>query len=427
MKIIKIALLGLGTIGTGVLQIIKDHQDKLFAITGSKIEVKRILVSHINKQRNVNLNHIKLTQNINEIVNDKEIQIVVEVMGTVLTAKKYIEKLLGVGKNIITANKDLLALYGTHLIKLAQKKKCDLYYEASVAGGIPILRTIVNSFAADKIVSVRGILNGTTNYILTKMTNDKQSYKKALLSAQKSGYAETNPINDISGQDAAYKMIILTRFAFGMSIGINNFKITGIKNIEEDDIKQAQYLGYVIKLLGTSQLVNNHLNVSVEPLFVPKSHPLASINYENNAILVSGAAVGQTVFYGPGAGKFPTANSVLSDLIAVTKNIALHTTGTPFNSYIQNGEKASPKEIKSPYYFALEVKDHPGQMAKITKIMGDTKVSLHNIIQTELNNKYAKIITTTYKINEVQLQNILKKIKLLKGIKLTAHYKILDK
>ena len=222
-------------------------------------------------------------------------------MGTVTTAKKYIELLLKAGKHIITANKDLIATYGSELTELADKNKCDLFYEASVAGGIPILRTIVNSFAADRIIEVKGIVNGTTNYILTKMSQNNMSFADALKSAQELGFAEPDPTNDIEGIDAAYKMIILTQFAFGINIALDDIEVKGINGIDLEDIKQAKSLGYNIKLLGIAKLINDRISVAVGPVLVPETQPLSAVQNENNAVLVTGAAVGETMFYGPGA------------------------------------------------------------------------------------------------------------------------------
>lgn len=425
MQVIKIGVLGLGTVGSGVVRLLRDHQNKISSITGRKLEIKTIMVHDLNKKRDVDLSGIKLTNQVDDLVNDPEIKIVVEVMGTVEIAKDYVERLLNADKHIITANKDLIATYGSELTELARKNGCDLFYEASVAGGIPILRTIVNSFAADRIIEVKGIVNGTTNYILTQMSQHQVSFAAALQKAQELGFAEADPTNDIEGIDAAYKMIILTYFAFGMNISFEQVKVNGITRIKLADIQQAKKLGYNIKLLGIAKLINDRVDVSVGPVLVPEDQPLAAVQNENNAVLVTGAAVGETMFYGPGAGELPTANSVLSDIIAVTKDIVLKTTGSRFNDYRRDLKQAQPIDVCYSYYFSLRVKDQPGQMLKITQAMTKANASFHLIIQTELDEDNARVVMTTHKMSEAQENQVVKALRSLDGVEVIAAYKVL--
>ncbi|WP_311406655.1 homoserine dehydrogenase [Liquorilactobacillus uvarum] len=425
MQVINIGILGLGTVGSGVVRILRDHQNKISSITGRKLVIKTVVVHDLAKKRNVDLTGINVTDKIDDLINDKDIQIVVEVMGTVTTAKEYIERLLNAGKHIITANKDLIATYGSELAELAGKNDCDLFYEASVAGGIPILRTIVNSFAADRIVEVKGIVNGTTNYIMTQMSQNHVDYQKALKSAQELGFAEPDPTNDVEGIDAAYKMIILTQFAFGMNVTLDDIEVEGISRVDLEDIKQAKKLGYNIKLVGIAKLINDRIKVSVGPVLIPVDQPLAAVQNENNAVLVTGAAVGETMFYGPGAGELPTANSVLSDIIAVTKNIVLGTTGSRFNDFSREGKQALPDEVVYPYYISLRVKDQPGQMLKITEVMTSVKASFHLILQTEIDDNYARVVMTTHEMSEAQLKEIISAIAELNDIDVIASYKVL--
>ncbi|MFT9373639.1 homoserine dehydrogenase [Liquorilactobacillus hordei] len=426
MQVVNIGVLGLGTVGSGVVRLLKDHEHKISSITGRKLVVKTVVVHNLEKKRDVDLTGIKVTNDIKELINDDEINIVVEVMGTVTTAKEYIELLLRAGKHIITANKDLIATHGSELAELADQNKCDLFYEASVAGGIPILRTIVNSFAADRIIEVKGIVNGTTNYILTKMSQNNMSFADALKSAQELGFAEPDPTNDIEGIDAAYKMIILTQFAFGINIALDDIEVKGINGIDLEDIKQGKSLGYNIKLLGIAKLINDRISVAVGPVLVPETQPLSAVQNENNAVLVTGAAVGETMFYGPGAGEMPTANSVLSDIIAVTKDIVLETTGNRFNDFSREGKQALPDEIKYPYYISLKVKDRPGQMLKITEVMTELNASFHLIIQSEYDDVNARVVMTTHKMSEQQIKEIIKEIDNLEEIEVIASYRILS-
>jgi homoserine dehydrogenase len=425
MRVIKIGVLGLGTVGSGVVRLLRDHQAKISSITGCQLEIKTIVVHNLTKQRNVDLAGIELTDQFEKVLHDPEIEVVVEVMGTVDTAKKYVEQLLRAGKHIITANKDLIATYGAELAELARENGCDLFYEASVAGGIPILRTIVNSFAADRIVEVKGIVNGTTNYILTQMSQQQVSFAAALKAAQNLGFAEPDPTNDVEGIDAAYKMVILTQFAFGMNISMKQLKIGGISDVKLADIQQAKELGYNIKLLGIAKLIEDQVDVSVGPVLVPKDQPLAAVQNENNAVLVTGAAVGETMFYGPGAGELPTANSVLSDIIAVTKDIVLKTTGSRFNDFQRDLKQARPADVCYSYYFSLKVKDQPGQMLKITQAMSEAQASFHLIIQSELDDQHARIVMTTHQMSEAQRNQVVAAFGALKDVEVVAAYKVL--
>ena len=426
MKTIDIGILGLGTVGSGVVKILQDNAQKITDITGCKLNVKTVVVRDVTAKRNVDLTGIELTDDFTKLVTDDDIKIVVEVMGTVETARGYIKQLLNAKKHVVTANKDLIAQHGPELSELAKQNHCDLFYEASVAGGIPILRTIVNSFAADQVESVLGIVNGTTNFILTQMTQNGLSYAQALKLAQEKGFAEADPTNDVKGKDAAYKMIILTQFAFGKDITVNDVKLEGIDGVQLADINEAAQLGYTIKLLGIAKLIDDKLDVSVGPVLVPSSRPLAAIQNENNAVLVTGKAVGETMFYGPGAGELPTANSVLSDIIAVTKDIVLETTGSRFNDYVKNVALAPASDVIYPYYLSLVLPDKPGQMLKLTEIMAKQKASFNVIKQTGESKGTARISLVTHAMSEAQLNAIKAKIKEMPEMQLLAAYKVLE-
>ncbi|MCI5942888.1 MAG: homoserine dehydrogenase [Ligilactobacillus animalis] len=426
MKTIDIGILGLGTVGSGVVKILQDNAQKITDITGCKLNVKTVVVRDVTAKRNVDLTGIELTDDFTKLVTDDDIKIVVEVMGTVETARGYIKQLLNSKKHVVTANKDLIAQHGPELSELAKQNHCDLFYEASVAGGIPILRTIVNSFAADQVESVLGIVNGTTNFILTQMTQNGLSYAQALKLAQEKGFAEADPTNDVKGKDAAYKMIILTQFAFGKDITVDDVKLEGIDGVQLADINEAAQLGYTIKLLGIAKLIDDKLDVSVGPVLVPSSRPLAAIQNENNAVLVTGKAVGETMFYGPGAGELPTANSVLSDIIAVTKDIVLETTGSRFNGYVKNVALAPASDVIYPYYLSLVLPDKPGQMLKLTEIMAKQKASFNVIKQTGESQGTARISLVTHAMTEAQLNAIKAELKEMPEMQLLAAYKVLE-
>ncbi|KRM13018.1 homoserine dehydrogenase [Paucilactobacillus suebicus] len=426
METIKIGLVGLGTVGSGVLQMVENNQDKISNITGRKLSVKTIVVRDVHKHRNVDTENIHLTTELDDIINDPEIKIVVEVMGGIHPAKETITALLNAKKHVVTANKDLIASEGEELTSIARKNKCDLMYEASVAGGIPILRTIVNSFAADQITEVKGIVNGTTNYILTQMQQKNCSYDEALQKAQELGFAESDPTNDVDGIDAAYKMIILSQFSFGTHLKLDEMKIQGIRKMQLTDVEQASQLGYTVKLLGIARRINDGVFAEVGPVLVPADHPLATINNENNAVMVTGQAVGETLFYGPGAGGLPTANSVLSDIVSETKNIVLGTTGNSFNNYQNEADHVKASEIVYPYYLSLKMPDIPGQMLKVTQIMTKIGASFSQIVQTRNDNDSARVVIITHDMSKTQLAQLKEELDQKDSIDLLAAYKVLS-
>ncbi|MDT1958914.1 homoserine dehydrogenase [Carnobacterium divergens] len=425
-KQIQVGILGFGTVGSGVIRILKDHNAKIRQVTGEEISVKKVLVRDIEKNRGKISEGIQLTTNEDEVLADPEIDVILEVMGSIDSAKMYITKALKAGKHVVTANKDLIALHGNELVALAKENQCDLYYEASVAGGIPILRTIVDSLASDNIQQVMGIVNGTTNFMLTKMTNEHQSYEEALKEAQELGFAESDPTNDVDGIDAARKMVILTRLAFGMNVELDQIETKGIRNLKSIDIETAKKLGYRIKLIGTAEENNGGVSVSVGPILVPETHPLASVQNENNAVFVVGAAVGETMFYGPGAGELPTATSVVSDLITVAKNIRLGTTGNVFNSYQHETKLMTDEEILSKYYLSIEMNDRTGLFLELTKIFAASDVGFDKIIQELIEGGMAKVVIITHLMNRKQEKEILTKLKKADDMNLLIHLKVME-
>lgn len=327
MKAIQVGLLGLGTVGTGVVKIIEDHQDKLMHQVGCPVKVKKVLVQDVDKKRQVEFGKELLTRNAEDVIYDPEIDVVIEVMGGVEHTKEYILQALQAKKHVVTANKELMAVYGTELLDAATENGCDLFYEASVAGGIPILRSLVDGLASDRINKMMGIVNGTTNFILTKMSKQGSPYEEVLKEAQELGYAESDPTADVEGLDAARKMAILARLGFSMHVDLEDVSVKGISEVTDEDISYSKRLGYTMKLIGIANRDHNKVEVSVQPTLLPDYHPLASVNNEYNAVYVYGEAVGETMFYGPGAGSLPTATAVVSDLVGVMKNMRLGVNG----------------------------------------------------------------------------------------------------
>lgn len=420
MKTIKLGIIGLGTVGTGVVRIIQNNQQKILATSSCQLQIKTIVVANLAKQRHIDLEGIKLTNQIADIVADDEIQIVIEVMGTIDPAKSYIEALLDSGKNVVTANKDLLATYGNELITHAQENHVNLLYEASVAGGIPILRTIATSFAADQITSVAGIINGTSNYILTQMSENELTYNEALQQAQELGLAETDPTNDVSGKDAGYKMAILTQFAFGVTVPLENIFVAGITQITKADILRAQKWGYVIKLIGQARSVDDKLSVFVEPMFVRKDHPLATIKNENNAVLVTGSSVGEVMFYGAGAGELPTANSVLNDVLATVKDLQLQQTGTKFNNFSRTNDLLVAQQQKNHYFLTLVPKDD----SRVTITSNHHKHQ--QTLSKQKNDLATELSYQTKPISVQQFRTMVAKLKGTEKLTITAAYPLLD-
>lgn len=423
---LKIGLLGLGTVGSGVPTILQEHQEKISQVTGMEIVVSKALVrDEEEKRRQAEQFDIQLTTDIDEIINDKEIKIIVELIGKIEPAKTFITKALENGKHVVTANKDLLAQYGGELVALAQKNHCDLYYEASVAGGIPILRTIANSLVADNIQKVLGIVNGTTNYMLTQMVSEKKSYQQALEEAQALGFAESDPTNDVDGIDAAYKMVILSQFAFGMNVSLQQVDTHGIRGLSSDDVEMAAQLGYEVKLIGSSENMAGSIAVEVGPMLVAKDHPIASVRNEFNAVFIESSGVGESMYYGPGAGAKPTATSVVSDIITIAKNIRLGTTGHMFNEYQHDTKLAEDDAILGKYYFSIDVPDKQGQILKLTQIMTEANVSFDQLVQQKSDGTRARIVAITHTITKAQMKRVKEKIAAVADFELLTIFKVL--
>lgn len=408
LKAIHVGLLGLGTVGSGVVKIIEDHQDKLMHQVGCPVKVKKVLVKNIDKERQVHIDEDILTTNVDDIIKNPDIDVVIEVMGGVEETRKHIIEALQAKKHVVTANKDLMAVYGTELISLATEKGCDLFYEASVAGGIPILRSLVDGLASDNITKMMGIVNGTTNFILTKMSKFGSAYDDVLKEAQELGYAEADPTSDVEGLDAARKMAILARLGFSMHVDLEDVKAKGISSVTDDDISYSKRLGYTMKLIGIAQKENGKIEVAVEPTLLPESHPLAAVNDEYNAVYVYGEAVGETMFYGPGAGSLPTATSVVSDLVAVMKNMGLDVNGRSAIAPQFDKQLKSPEHIYAQHFLRISAKDQVGAFANITSLFSERGVSFEKILQLPIkNSNLADIVIVTHKAAQSDFEEIL--------------------
>jgi len=412
MKAISVGLLGLGTVGSGVVQIINKNQDKLIHQVGCPVEIKKVLVKDKNKKRDIPIQKELLTLNVDEILEDPEIDVVIEVMGGIEETRKHLLKALENKKHVVTANKDLMALYGPELLSVATKNRCDLFYEASVAGGIPILRGLVDGLASDRITKMMGIVNGTTNFILTKMTKFGSPYKEVLAEAQALGYAESDPTADVEGLDAARKMAILATLGFSMNIDLTDVSVKGITNITKQDLDYSKRLGYTIKLIGIASRTGEKVEVSVQPTLIPETHPLASVNDEYNAVYVYGEAVGETMFYGPGAGSLPTATSIVSDLVGVMKNMRLGVNGRSATSPQYKKNMKSPEEINAKFFLRITVKDEIGVFAAITSLFAQHDVSFEKILQLPTKeHDSAEIVLVTHRASLQSFEEVLRNLR----------------
>ena len=374
---IKIGLLGFGTVASGIPFLLKENGEKVLAASRDQLEIAKVLVKDDEEKNRLiaSGNDYNFVTNVDEILNDEEIQIVVELMGRIEPARTFITKALEAGKNVVSANKDLIATHGKELISLAQDKGVAFYYEAAVAGGIPILRTLANSLTSDKVTRILGVLNGTSNFMMTKMVDEGWSYEDALKTAQELGYAESDPTNDVEGIDAAYKAVILSQFGFGATIDFDDVTHKGITNISTDDVAVAQELGYVIKLVGDVREVESGISAEVSPTFLPKNHPLASVNDVMNAVFVESIGIGESMYYGPGAGQKPTATSVLADIIRIARRLSDGNVGKPFNEFRRDLPLANPADVKSNYYFALDTPDE--KVKSFTCLKSSTQKIFH--------------------------------------------------
>lgn len=414
----KIGLMGMGTVGTGVIRLLEGHQEDLLQQTGVEIEVTRILVQSLTKEREVAVNSDLITDDPYSLLHDPEIDVIVEVMGGIEPTKSYILEALEQGKHVVTANKDLMALHGAELLKKAAEKDCDVFYEASVAGGIPIIRALVEGFSSDRITKMIGIVNGTTNYILTKMSQEGASYEEVLKEAQQLGYAEADPTADVGGLDAARKMSILSTLGFHVGMNLEEVECKGITQVTSEDIEYGKALGYTMKLLGIAKQDDELIEVSVQPVMVKNTHPLATVNGVFNAVYVYGEAVGETMFYGPGAGELPTATAVVSDLVTVVKNMKLGVNGRGMVAPYKEKKLKTDEEIWAKYFVRLIVEDKSGVLSQITKIMADHDVSLEQIIQQPYKgSSKAELIIVTHKSSKKSINSILKQLEGLYFIK----------
>lgn len=401
---IKIALLGFGTVAKGIPYLLKENQHKLLSLESEDIVIDKVLVrDNESRQRFINQGFTyNFVTETNTILQDPQIDIVVELMGGIEPAKTYLSQALGFGKHIVTANKDLIALHGKELMDLADARGLALFYEGAVAGGIPILRTLSHSFASDKMTRLLGILNGTSNFMLTKMFEEGWSYEQALKKAQELGYAESDPTNDVEGIDTAYKATILSQFGFGMPIDFDDVNYKGISSIRSEDVEVAQEMGFAIKLVADLRETPTGISVDVSPTLISQKHPLAAVNHVMNAVFIESIGIGQSLFYGPGAGQNPTATSVLADIIDISRSIRSQIKIKPMNTYHCPCRLSMQSDIFNEYYLAISLRNAEDSDT-LGRYFEQENIGLKNVIEKALGDKQQEIYVLTDEVSQEKI------------------------
>lgn len=403
MSRVVLGMIGLGTVGQGVVRL----------LSGTKLVLKKVAVADVRKTRQVQLpSSCELTSDVASVLNDPEIEIVIEVMGGENPALEYMLKAIEKHKHIITANKEVLAKHGPTLFAKARDKGVDIFFEAAVAGGLPLISTIHKGLEANEISSVVGIMNGTTNYILSQMSDKGVSFDDALADAQQNGFAEANPTADVDGHDVSYKLSILSALAYGRFVQPSEIYKQSIRLINKEDMEIAAELGYAIKLIGVTRQHGHKLDVLVAPMLVPANHVLAAVSLSNNGILVNGSAVGEILMVGPGAGQMPTASAIVGDTINLANALQL----PDFASYFQPEIESQWAEVRdasnwhAPYYLRLTVKDTPGVIGQIGTIFGTHNISIASLVQKSAKENEASIVIITHGVNKSHMDKALDKL-----------------
>ena len=412
-NVVNVGLLGAGTVGGGVILVMEKNAADIEKKVGMPVRITKILER--NPQLAVELGQkYQITDKIEDILEDPDIDIVVELIGREHPAKEFIAEALRHGKNVVTANKDVLAKHGKELFELASQNQVDFMFEAAVGGGIPIIRPLKSCLAANKITSVMGIVNGTTNYMLTKMSAEHLDFADVLKEAQDKGYAESDPTADIGGLDAARKIAILASIAFNTRVVLEDVHVEGIENLTLRDIDYANELGYVVKLLAIAKRdEKDGISVRVHPTMLPSDHPLAKVNDVYNAVYVTADAVGDTMFFGRGAGRMPTASAVCGDIVDVARNIRHGSTGRISCTCYDEKHLCTIENITSPCYIRLHVHDKPGVLAGIAAAFGAQNVSLKNVVQKAKVNGFSELVVITYDVSEFNLRMAIQTLRAL--------------
>jgi len=423
-KDIGVALLGVGVVGSCVAEVLLQKTNKLADQVGASLVLRKALVRDTGKRRGVKLDPGTLTNRAEDAMGNPEVDIVIELIGGEHPALEYITQAITNNKHVVTANKEVMAKYGYRLLSLAQKHNVDLRYEASVGSGIPLISPFLQDLAANDISAVYGILNGTTNYILTQMSQEGIGFRSALKQAQKLGYAEADPANDIQGTDAAYKLAILASLAFHTPLSPKNVYREGISRLAAADFRYAREFGYTIRLLAIARRLPDAIEVRVHPTFTPQNSPLARVNGVYNAIQVESNLAGRLVFYGEGAGALPASSAVMADVLTIARNACRGVTNIPRLELGQRIPVRAMSDVETRYYFRLKVADQPGVLAQISKVLGDNRISISSVLQKEsdLTSQSAVIVIMTHPARERAVQQALKDVKQLAVVKEVSNF-----
>lgn len=411
--LLKVGLLGFGTVGQGVARILERNSAEIRGRLGRGLAIARALVRDISKPRGYQAGDF-LTESFEDILDDPEIQIVAEVMGGVEPARTYILRAFGRGKHVVTANKELLAKHAPELFLEARKNRVMLRFEGSVAGGIPIIKPLQESLAGNRITELMGIINGTTNYILTKMSLEKREFADVLSEAQRQGYAESDPSSDIDGHDARYKLAILASLAFGTRVAPEMIFTEGIRRITPLDIEYAHELGFTVKLLAIAREVDGCIECRVHPALVPHNHPLASVDGVFNAVFVKGNAVGSLMFFGRGAGDLPTGSAVVGDIMDIAKALihgGVRECDLVWTGWNGKARIAGDEDFETRYYIHMRVIDRPGVLASIAGAFGEAEVSIESVIQKGRGGDPVGLVFVTHRVKERNLRRALASIR----------------
>jgi len=417
---INIGLIGFGTIGSGVAKFLMERRSLLLERTGIGFNLSLVCDKDLSSKRDANIPKKMLTRDFNRVINDPDIHIIVELVGGIHPAKEIVMKALSKGKHVVTANKLLLAAEGGEIFQKAKDSNREICFEASVGGGIPIIKAIREGMVGNRFSGIFGILNGTSNYILSSMSSQGSSFKAALKEAQSKGYAEKDPSLDIKGLDSSHKLAILSLLAFGKKVDINNIFVEGIEDISSLDIQYAKELGYVVKLLAIAKRYGNELEVRVHPTLLPSEYLLSSVSGAYNAIFIEADLVEKQLFYGQGAGKLPTASAVLSDIVDIGHKIACGKNSAksviPENTEIKKLRKMD--DVVTRYYAHFSAIDKPGVLANIADLLGRHNISIASVVQKERREAHiVPIVMLTHEAKELDMQAALRKINKLSAIK----------
>lgn len=415
-KVINVALLGLGTVGTGVYKVLNNQKEEMISKLGSQIQIRKILVRNLEKAAGKVEDTSVLTNNWDEIVKDPKIDLVIELIGGIEPARTYILDALQAGKHVVSANKDLIAVHGKELLDAAQAHQVDFLFEAAVAGGIPIIRPLKQCLAGNHLTEAMGIVNGTTNFILTKMAQEGMEFQDALALATKLGYAEADPTADIEGLDAGRKVAILASVAFHSRVVFDDVYIEGITKISAKDISYAKEMGCTIKLFGVTRDTSEGIEAYVCPMLIPSGHPLASVNDSYNAVFVHGDAVEDVMFFGRGAGELPTASAVVGDVFDIARNIQADCCARIGCTCYKNLLVKKIEDTYNRYFLRMHVEERCGVLAEITAVFAKYHVSVAQIIQKESRGDETEVVVITARVQERDFQKAMKELEESKAV-----------